>query len=159
MDEAKNTSLTKKILKIIIIAIATLVLVFTVIIAWLLVKNPLNVRGILLYKLGWTDKPVMIVPVNTDSGSSSTTDTTSTNDINPAPDAPDTAAGTPAETLPLTPSQRQAAENFGIDPNSIVITPAMEACFIDKLGAERVNEIKNGAAPNAMDFFRAGSCL
>jgi hypothetical protein len=50
-------------------------------------------------------------------------------------------------------------ENFGIDPNSIIITPQMEDCFMEKLGSERVNEIIGGATPSAMDLLKANSCL
>ncbi len=61
----------------------------------------------------------------------------------------------------LTPAQEQTLEKIGIDPATLPtkITPAMEACFYDKLGDKRANEIKNGATPTATDYFAARSCL
>ena len=61
----------------------------------------------------------------------------------------------------LTPDQEQTLEKFGVDPTKLPtqITPAMEACFTAKLGEERVNAIKGGEAPTAVDFFKAQSCL
>lgn len=61
----------------------------------------------------------------------------------------------------LTPSQESTLEKIGIDPAKLptTITPAMEACFIDKLGTSRVEQIKAGEAPNAIDLFKAKSCI
>jgi len=61
----------------------------------------------------------------------------------------------------LTPAQEQTLEKIGIDPATLPtkITPAMEACFYDKLGDKRTNEIKNGATPTAADYFSARSCM
>jgi len=39
------------------------------------------------------------------------------------------------------------------------ITPAMQDCFIEKLGQERALEIVNGATPGPLDFIKAGNCL
>ncbi len=61
----------------------------------------------------------------------------------------------------LSPIQEKALEKIGIDPATLPtsITPAMEACFYEKLGATRANEIKNGAQPTAGDYFIARSCF
>ena len=61
----------------------------------------------------------------------------------------------------LTPAQEQTLEKIGIDLANIPskITPTMEACFYDKLGDKRTNEIKNGAAPTVADYFAARSCI
>jgi len=61
----------------------------------------------------------------------------------------------------LSPEQEKAAEALGIDPAALPseITPAMEQCFYEKLGAERANEIKAGAEPTATDYFKARTCL
>ncbi|MDO8509736.1 MAG: hypothetical protein Q7S24_01180 [bacterium] len=61
----------------------------------------------------------------------------------------------------LTPAQEQTLEKIGIDPATLPtkITPTMEACFYDKLGEKRTNEIKNGATPTASDYFVARTCL
>lgn len=39
------------------------------------------------------------------------------------------------------------------------VTPQQEACAVDKLGQERVNEIKAGASINAQDILKARSCF
>ena len=62
----------------------------------------------------------------------------------------------------LTNDQEATLEKFGIDPAKLPteITPAMESCFIDKLGQDRVNEIKSGQAePGVLDFFKAKDCV
>ncbi|PIT87243.1 MAG: hypothetical protein COU31_04060 [Candidatus Magasanikbacteria bacterium CG10_big_fil_rev_8_21_14_0_10_40_10] len=61
----------------------------------------------------------------------------------------------------LSPAQEEALEKIGIDPAVLPteITPAMEKCFYEKLGATRANEIKNGSEPTASDYFTARACL
>lgn len=39
------------------------------------------------------------------------------------------------------------------------VTPQQEACAVEKLGQERVNEIKAGATINASDILKARSCF
>jgi len=117
-----------------------------ILLAWVLIKNPLNVRGILLYKIGWVNEPVQLTPVENKTGAEGAATDGNTSAV-------------PASALPMTPQQRQAVENFGIDPDSVIITPTAEQCFIEKLGAQRVEEIKNGATPGALEIFKASSCL
>ena len=61
----------------------------------------------------------------------------------------------------LPPSQEATLEKIGIDPAKLptTITSAMEACFIEKLGTDRVKAIKDGESPNPIDFLKAKSCL
>lgn len=61
----------------------------------------------------------------------------------------------------LTPTQEKTVESLGINPASLpaTITPAMESCFTSKLGAARVQEIKNGSSPTASDYYTAKSCF
>lgn len=61
---------------------------------------------------------------------------------------PETEGGTTVDASSLTPGQRSMIESMGIDPDSITITPAMIACAEAKLGAARIEEIKNGATPS-----------
>ena len=61
--------------------------------------------------------------------------------------------------IPMTAAQKEAVENFGIDPNSLVITPAMESCFAEKIGQGRVDAIKDGATPGALELLKGSSCL
>ena len=61
----------------------------------------------------------------------------------------------------LNESQEAALERMGINPANIPseITPEQEACFEEKLGTERVNEIKAGDSPNSTDYFKARDCI
>jgi len=61
----------------------------------------------------------------------------------------------------LSPSQEKALSTFGIDPASVPssITPEQEACFTEKLGEERVAEIKAGDTPTVTEFFEARDCI
>lgn len=61
----------------------------------------------------------------------------------------------------LSPTQETALETIGIDPAALpsTITPAQEACFVDKLGAARVAEIKEGDTPSPTEFFTARACI
>lgn len=61
----------------------------------------------------------------------------------------------------LNESQENTLEAIGVDPQSLPseITPAMQVCFVEKLGAERAQEIADGDSPNAMDYIKAKSCL
>ncbi|MBU4421716.1 hypothetical protein L6259_00055 [Candidatus Parcubacteria bacterium] len=61
----------------------------------------------------------------------------------------------------LTDSQEALLRTVGIDPAKLPekITPALEACFISKLGESRVNEIKGGEQINPFDLLKAKDCL
>ena len=58
----------------------------------------------------------------------------------------------------LTPGQLKLLAAFGIDPNSITITPQMIACAEASLGAARVEEIKNGATPSMSEGVKLVAC-
>ena len=61
----------------------------------------------------------------------------------------------------LSDSQEKTLETFGIDPADVPteITAEQEACFVAKLGAERVAEIKAGDSPTATEYFKAKDCM
>lgn len=61
----------------------------------------------------------------------------------------------------LNESQEAALETIGIDPTDVPneITPEQEACFADKLGADRVAEIKAGSSPTPTEYFKAKGCI
>lgn len=58
------------------------------------------------------------------------------------------SGGTTINTSGLSDSQRQMLNAMGIDADNITITPEMVACAEAKLGAARIEEIKNGATPS-----------
>lgn len=72
-------------------------------------------------------------------------------------EVPDETDSNPA----LSAEQETALRSSGVDPASLPseITPEMEVCFEEKLGAERYAEIKAGSEPTVTDFFKAQSCL
>ncbi len=61
----------------------------------------------------------------------------------------------------LTPGQRQMLRTLGVDESSLpaVLTPELEACFVSKIGQERVDAIKGGDTPTLIEGMRAVSCL
>ncbi len=60
----------------------------------------------------------------------------------------------------LSDEQEKALEKIGIDASSLPteITPEMEKCFVEKLGASRVIEIKNGDEPSVKEVFITREC-
>lgn len=71
----------------------------------------------------------------------------------------------PASTTDSNPllneAQEKALKSIGVDPAKIPtqITTEQEACFEEKLGQQRVSEIKGGDAPTITDYLKAKSCL
>jgi hypothetical protein len=75
-----------------------------------------------------------------------------------------TNSGTKSSTSSgLSDTQKKALEAVGVNPANLPspssITPTQEACFIEKLGAARVSEIKSGSTPTAVEIFTAKSCI
>lgn len=72
-----------------------------------------------------------------------------------------TVSGSEVDKNPaLSPEQEKALETIGIDPAKLptTLTPEMEVCFTEKLGAARVLEIKGGSEPSPAEVFSARSC-
>ena len=65
----------------------------------------------------------------------------------------------PLSSIPLTDSQKKAAETFGIDVDTFVITPAMISCAEVKLGKDRVDAIIAGASPSMTESLSLMACL
>lgn len=61
----------------------------------------------------------------------------------------------------LNESQENTLEAIGVEPESLPteITPAMQVCFVEKLGAERAQEIADGDSPTPGDYLKAKACL
>lgn len=61
----------------------------------------------------------------------------------------------------LNSEQEKALESIGVDPSVLPteVTPELEKCLIDKVGAKRAEEISKGSEPTAMDFLKASACL
>ena len=69
------------------------------------------------------------------------------------------AEGIPLRDLPLSDSQKSVLGTIGVDVDSFVITPAMQACAAEKLGNERMAEIIAGAAPTTLETTKLLPCL
>lgn len=81
----------------------------------------------------------------------------------PAGDAVQPVSSTPAGTdknPALSPAQEAALEKIGVDPAKVPtsISADMKACFVAKLGAARVAEIQNGAAPTPGEVLTTSPC-
>ncbi|MDA3840636.1 MAG: hypothetical protein PF572_06155 [Patescibacteria group bacterium] len=75
---------------------------------------------------------------------------------------PETGEVVPQDKNPLlSTEQEERLESFGVDVEALpkAITPGMTTCFIDKLGAERTNEIVAGATPGPLEILRTKECL
>lgn len=72
-----------------------------------------------------------------------------------------TAEGGTVDNPLLSAEQESLLEKAGIDVGSLPtsISSELEACFVEKLGAERVEEIKGGDVPGPIELFKAKACL
>lgn len=61
----------------------------------------------------------------------------------------------------LNEEQEKTLEDYGVDVTQLPasVSPGMEACFVEKLGRSRADEIVAGASPSAIEIFKARSCL
>lgn len=61
----------------------------------------------------------------------------------------------------LTPAQRQVLRTLGIDESALptTLTPELEACFVGKIGTDRVEAIKGGDTPSLIEGMKAMACL
>ena len=61
----------------------------------------------------------------------------------------------------LTPTQEKTLEKIGVDPAEVPtsFTPEQIQCFEEKLGKERVEEIKNGDTPTTIELIKGKECL
>jgi hypothetical protein len=71
------------------------------------------------------------------------------------------ALNEPSEKNPnITKGQEAVLKSAGIDAESITsFTPEQEACFVEKFGEQRVDEIKAGSTPTMSEIFEGRDCL
>lgn len=74
---------------------------------------------------------------------------------------PTEQSAAPASTDWLTPAQRQVLSTLGIDESALptTLTPELEACFVTKIGTDRVDAIKGGDTPTLIEGMKAMACL
>ena len=86
---------------------------------------------------------------------------TSSDTTHMSPGSNTATQGTATHTVPaanLTDGQRKMLSALGIDPNKVTITPSMVACSEAKLGAARIEQIKNGATPSMSEGLTLMAC-
>jgi len=59
----------------------------------------------------------------------------------------------------MTAEQRKMLESFGLNPDTITITPGMVACAEAKLGAARIAEIEGGSTPSFLEGVSLMGCF
>lgn len=69
-----------------------------------------------------------------------------------------TTKGTVVQPSNLTDGQRKMLSVMGIDPNHIVLTPAMIACANTSLGSARIKELEGGATPSFTEGIKLAAC-
>ena len=78
-------------------------------------------------------------------------------------DAPTTSAPVyetiPLRDMSLTPTQATALEFIGMDQETAEITPAMQACAVERLGEARIAEIIAGDTPTVGELWQLKGCL
>jgi len=63
-----------------------------------------------------------------------------------------------SSNVTLTAGQSKMLESLGINPDEVTVTPQMVACAETKLGATRIEEIKNGATPSFSEGVSLVAC-
>lgn len=68
--------------------------------------------------------------------------------LNDGQNTSSTEGATKIDSSNMTEGQRKLISSLGLNPDNITVTAEMVACAEAKLGAARVEEIKNGATPS-----------
>lgn len=76
-------------------------------------------------------------------------------------DGTDTSGTSAGGGFSLSEPQKQALVSLGIDPARVPasVTAGQEQCFVGALGEARVEEIRNGAVPNPIEFAKTKGCI
>lgn len=131
----------KQILTHLFVALGVIFLICIIFCIVFIIKDPYNLKPIIF-------------------GSSSARATYSSRNLDNTNTTSDDASTVNGEFY-LSDQQKQALTSFGIDPTAVpsTINLEQENCFVSLLGEARVDEIKNGAVPNAMEFIKAKACI
>lgn len=134
----------KALIHFIVIFLALVGAAALALVVYIFVADPLSIKSALL--------PALTPPVIVSEDTATTTTETTGTEVQEE-------QGTKNPLLSV--EQEQALEKLGVDVTKLpsVISPEMEECFTEALGQERVEEIKSGSSPGAIDFFKARSCL
>lgn len=105
---------------------------------------------LLQFYLGASPKDVVNVVTQTGSTESTEAGTVS--------NTPPPEGSIPLNTLPLSDTQKNTLETFGVDTDTFVITPDMIDCGREALGDARIEEIIGGAAPSFTEGLQLVKC-
>lgn len=138
----------KNILNQIFVTLGVIFLIIIVIAVYYWITDPYNLKPMIFGSSA---------PAKSQTQQTATSQTTSADADTTPTDTSVTATG----GFKLSEAQKQALISFGIDPATVPssISADQEACFVSVLGETRVSEIKTGAVPSALEFFRAKTCI
>lgn len=143
MEKENDSKIGLKIfISIVITAFFTSFLVFGGLLIYIVKSNPFNIQACVISSF--------LSPAATADGLNTTS-----------------RAGTNIESTEnydhplLNSEQEKILEKAGISVESLptTISPEMEACFVEKLGQKRVDEIINGDTPGTLDILRGRQCI
>jgi len=120
-------------------------------IAYLVIADPFNVRPLFNVLSSSAERQIDPPSLQLDAGPADT-----------SIDAAGVGASETVDSHPLlNESQEAVLEAVGIDPASLPssVSTEQEQCFLRILGAARVSEIAEGAAPSASELFAVAECL
>jgi hypothetical protein len=132
-------------IKILLMILGGLFLVEIILIAYVLIADPFNLRAL----LGAPAAP----PV---------TEALPTTENAPATPSANVAPADPNDRNPaLNADQEAALQAIGVDPATLPseLTAEQEACMREAVGADRAAEIEAGISPTAFEFLKASRCL
>lgn len=107
-----------------------------------------------------SQRAVAPVVETTDTSTIETTavDATASTAVENTENNEDTAENIVIEKSSLSDGQQKALETFGVESDTIVITPEMIACAEEKIGKARVDAIISGDSPTFMEGVSLVSC-
>lgn len=139
----------KNILTQIFVTLGVIFLILLLIGTYFFITDPYNLKP-LIFGSG---------PTKTQTSNNSNTGNTTQNTAQTGDSS--TSTVTASGGFELSSAQRQALISLGIDPSAVPssISREQEVCFVSVLGEARVGEIKAGAVPNAIEFYKAKACV
>ena len=131
----------KKFFTIFFVTLGVIFLILILMGAYFFITDPLNLRPLLF---------------NSGGGSFEARDANGNSDSESNTSASESGGGPT-----LSASQEAALRAVGIDPSNLpsTITAEQEDCFVEKLGSERVGEIKAGGTPTFEEFIKGRDCI
>ncbi len=141
----------KNILTQIFVTLGVIFLILLLIGTYFFITDPYNLKP-LIFGSG---------PTKTQTSNNPNTGNTTQNTAQTGDSSTSTQAVTATGGFELSEAQRQALISLGIDPSAVPssISEEQETCFVSVLGEARVSEIKAGAVPNAIEFYKAKACV